>query len=208
FHGLTREKLQAVTPAEALAHPTWSMGAKITIDSATLMNKGLEIIEAHHLFGLPYERIEVVVHPQSIVHGLVRLRDGAVLAHLGAADMRVPISYALHYPQRVTVPAAALDLASAGALTFLAPDEDNFPALRLAREAGRRGDQATCALNAANEVALRAFLAGELPFLGISAVTEAVVSSVPGGNVATYEEAVAIDQWARAEAAKVCARFS
>ncbi|MCX8032940.1 MAG: 1-deoxy-D-xylulose-5-phosphate reductoisomerase [Thermoleophilia bacterium] len=197
FRGRKRDQLRAVTPEEALAHPTWSMGPKITIDSATLMNKALEIIEAHHLFGLSYEQIEVLVHPQSIVHGLVRLKDGAFVAHLGATDMRIPIAYALNYPNRTSVQAASLDLAAGVALEFFSPDEDTFPSLSLAREAGRKGDVATCALNAANEVAVEAFLGGELTFLGIWEVVQKVISESPGGSFGTYEEARWVDEWAR-----------
>ncbi|MGI8660116.1 MAG: 1-deoxy-D-xylulose-5-phosphate reductoisomerase, partial [Thermoleophilaceae bacterium] len=167
-----RTDLADVTPDQALAHPTWAMGGRITIDSATLMNKGLEIIEAHHLFGLPYERIDVVVHPQSIVHALVALADGASLAHLGHPDMRVPISYALHHPDRADVPVPTLDLASVGTLSFEEPDEETFPCLRLARQAGLQGGTAPCVLNAADEVAVAAFLAGELAFTGIAEVVE------------------------------------
>ncbi len=163
-----RTDLSGVTREEALAHPTWDMGGKITIDSATLMNKGLEVIEAHHLFGVPYERIDVVVHPQSIVHSLIHLNDGASLAHLGNPDMRVPISFALHYPDRADVPVKTLDLAEVGSLDFEPPDEDTFPCLRLAREAGAAGGTAPCVLNAANEVAVDAFLGGRLPFTGIA----------------------------------------
>ena len=151
---------------EALAHPTWNMGPKITVDSATLMNKGLELIEAHFLFDLPYERIEVVVHPTSVVHALVRLRDGAALAHLGYPDMRVPISYALTFPERAETPIEPLDLAAGLILEFSAPDEEAFPCLALARAAGEAGRTAPCVLNAANEVAVAAFLDGRLPFLG------------------------------------------
>src|SRR5919109_938356 len=165
-----RTDLDGVTREEALAHPTWDMGGRITIDSATLMNKGLELIEAHHLFGVPYDRIEVVVHPQSIVHAVVHLNDGATLAHLGYPDMRVPISYALHNPERADVPVPTLDLAELGALTFEAPDLDSFPCLRLAPEAAAAGGTAPCVLNAANEVAVHAFLAGDLPFTGIARV--------------------------------------
>lgn len=208
FLGRGRHELGAVTREQALAHPTWSMGEKITIDSATLMNKGLEVIEAHHLFGLPYERIEVVVHPQSLVHGLVRMKDGALLAHMGVADMRVPIAYALHYPLRVPVPAERLDLAGGKSLEFAAPDEDTFPAVRLARQAGAKGDAATCALNAANEVAVRAFLEGSLPFLGISEVVARVTEASPGGAFGTFEDAEAVDDWARREAADVCGKWS
>ena len=163
-----RTDLDGVTREQALAHPTWDMGGKITIDSATLMNKGLELIEAHHLFGVPYDAIDVVVHPQSIVHALVQLNDGASLAHLGYPDMRVPISYALHHPDRADVPVRALDLAELGQLTFEQPDTATFACLRLAREAAAAGGTAPCVLNAANEVAVHAFLAGELSFTGIA----------------------------------------
>jgi 1-deoxy-D-xylulose-5-phosphate reductoisomerase len=178
FRGLRREDLRGVTPADALRHPTWSMGAKITIDSATLMNKGLEVIEAHFLFALPYERIEVVVHPQSIVHGLVRLRDGALLAHLGQPDMRVPISYALTFPARAETPAARLDLERAFALQFEPPDTETFRCLALAREAGEAGGTAPCILNAANEEAVAAFLAGRAGFLDIDALVAAALDDV------------------------------
>ena len=189
--------LESVTPSEALAHPTWRMGPKITIDSATLMNKGLEVIEAHFLFGLPYERIEVVVHPSSVVHALVRLRDGAALAHVGYPDMRVPISYALTYPERAATPVAPLDLASGLILEFSAPDEEAFPCLALARAAGEAGGTAPCVLNAANEVAVEAFLAGELPFTGIPEVVERTLSSVSAPPAAGLDELVERDAEAR-----------
>jgi 1-deoxy-D-xylulose-5-phosphate reductoisomerase len=172
FRGRTRDELSDVTPEGALAHPTWSMGPKITVDSATLANKGLELIEAHFLFGLPYEQIDVVVHPSSIVHALVRCRDGAALAHLGYPDMRVPISFALTYPQRSATPVSPLDFASGLTLEFHAPDLETFPLLGLARTAGERGGTAPCVFNAANEVAVAAFLEGRLPFLGIAEVVE------------------------------------
>jgi 1-deoxy-D-xylulose-5-phosphate reductoisomerase len=178
FRGRARTELMQVAPAEALAHPTWSMGPKITVDSATLMNKGLELIEAHFLFDLPYERIEVVIHPTSLVHALVRFRDGAALAHVGHPDMRVPISYALTYPERAETPIAPLDLAGGLILEFSAPDEDAFPCLALARAAGEAGGTAPCVLNAANEVAVAAFLDGRLPFLGIPDVVERTLSSI------------------------------
>jgi 1-deoxy-D-xylulose-5-phosphate reductoisomerase len=178
FRGRTTDELKDVTVEEALAHPTWSMGGKITIDSATLMNKGLELIEAHHLFGTPYERIDVVVHPQSIIHSLTQLIDGATLAHLGYPDMRVPIAYALHYPERHDVPVKALDLVELGALTFEAVDEDTFACLRLAREAARASGTAPCTLNAANEVAVHAFLAGRISFLDIAAVIESTLEQL------------------------------
>ncbi|MEA2277499.1 MAG: 1-deoxy-D-xylulose-5-phosphate reductoisomerase [Solirubrobacteraceae bacterium] len=203
FRGRTRAQLREVTAAEALRHPTWDMGGKITIDSATLMNKGLELIEAHHLFGTPYDRIDVVVHPQSIVHSYVMLCDGAALAHLGHPDMRVPISYALHYPDRVDVPVRPLDLAEVGALTFEPVDTDAFPCLRLAREAALAGGTAPCVLNAANEVAVHAFLAGELDFLGIPAVIEAALERLPVEPVRAFETLYEADREARAVAAEL-----
>src|SRR5277367_1570404 len=166
FRGLRREELQDVTVTQALAHPTWAMGGKITIDSATLMNKGLELIEAHHLFGTPYEQIDIVVHPQSLVHGLIQLADGAMLAHLGPSDMRIAISYALHGGESVDLPIAPLDLAAVSELTFEAVDLEAFPCLRLAGEAARAGGTAPCVLNAANEIAVHAFLEGRLRFVG------------------------------------------
>jgi 1-deoxy-D-xylulose-5-phosphate reductoisomerase len=172
FRGRRADELKSVSREEALAHPTWEMGGKITIDSATLMNKGLEVIEAMHLFAVPLDSIDVVVHPQSIIHGLVQLNDGASLAHLGYPDMRVPISYALHYPERVDVPVPGLDLADLGQLTFEPPDEEAFPCLRLARDAARAGGTAPCVMNAANEVAVQAFLDGDMPFTGIPEVIE------------------------------------
>ena len=208
FRGHGPADLADVTKAQALAHPTWSMGEKISIDSATLMNKGLEVIEAHHLFGLAYDRIEVVVHPQSIVHALVRMTDGALLAHLGVPDMKVPIAYALYHPARAKLPVVPLDLASGVSLDFASMDEEVFPAVRLAREAGAKGDSCTCALNAANEVAVRSFLDGALPFLGISAVVEQVLEESSGGPVETYEEAVAADSWARKRAEVLCVRHA
>jgi 1-deoxy-D-xylulose-5-phosphate reductoisomerase len=205
FRGRTRDELRGVTREQALAHPTWSMGEKITIDSATLVNKGLEVIEAHHLFGLPYERIEVTVHPQSLVHGLVRLVDGALLSHLGCPDMRVPIAFALHYPERVHVATPKLDLAAGVSLEFGAPDEETFPAIRLARAAGAKGDRCACAFNAANEVAVRAFLDGRLSFLGISEVLEEVVGRSGEGSLGTYEDVAAVDSEARLMAERICA---
>jgi 1-deoxy-D-xylulose-5-phosphate reductoisomerase len=193
LRGRRRGDLAEVRPAEALAHPTWSMGPKITIDSATLMNKGLELIEAHFLFGLPYEDIEVVVHPSSVVHALVRLRDGAALAHLGYPDMRVPISYALTYPERSATPLQALDLAAGLILEFGPPDDEAFPCLSLARAAGESGGTAPCVLNAANEVAVGAFLDGELPFLGIADVVERTMAQIDCSPAGDLEELVAMD---------------
>src|SRR5947208_2550110 len=196
FRGRTRDELQNVTPDEALAHPTWNMGPKITVDSATLANKGLEIIEAHFLFGVPYDRIEVVVHPTSIVHGLVRFRDGAAIAHLGYPDMRVPISYALTYPERAPTPVAPLDL-TAGPLEFVEPDVETFRMLALAREAGERGGTYPCAYNAANEVAVAAFLDGRIGFLDIAALAADVLERVDGAAARDLAELGQADERAR-----------
>ncbi len=203
FRGRTRAQLEGVTVDEALAHPTWAMGGKITIDSATLMNKGLEIMEAHHLFAMPYERIDVVVHPQSIVHGLVVLADGAQLAHLGHPDMRVAISYALHDGESVDVPTRALSLSEVANLSFEPVDETAFPCLGLAREAAVAGGTAPCVLNAANEVAVHAFLDGRLAFLGIAAVIEATLERLPAARVRAFESLYDADREARAVAAEV-----
>jgi 1-deoxy-D-xylulose-5-phosphate reductoisomerase len=197
FRGRTREELESVTVEQALAHPTWDMGGKITIDSATLMNKGLELIEAHHLFGTPYQQIDVVVHPQSIIHGLIQLLDGATLAHLGYPDMRVPISYALHYPDRVEVPIEALDLVSVGSLTFEPVDEDTFACLRLAREAALAGGTAPCTLNAANEVAVHAFLDGRLGFLDIAEVIESTLDRLGAEQIHSFDALGEADTRAR-----------
>jgi 1-deoxy-D-xylulose-5-phosphate reductoisomerase len=197
FRGRRREELADVTPAQALDHPTWNMGPKITIDSATLANKGLELIEAHFLFGLPYDRIEVVVHPQSIVHALVRFRDGAALAHLGYPDMRVPISYALTYPERASTPVPPLDLAAGVTLQFESPDLDAFPLLRLAREAGERGGTYPCVYNAANEVAVAAFRIGRLGFLEIASVIEEALATVDGAPARDLAELGEADAEAR-----------
>jgi len=196
FRGRTHDELAGVTPEEALAHPTWSMGPKITIDSATLANKGLEVIEAHFLFGLPYDRIEVVVHPTSIVHGLVRFRDGAAIAHLGYPDMRVPISYALSYPARAETPVPPLDL-TAGPLEFSEPDEETFRMLPLAREAGERGGTYPCAYNAANEEAVGAFLEGRIGFLDIAALVEDALGHVDGAPARDLDELREADRRAR-----------
>jgi 1-deoxy-D-xylulose-5-phosphate reductoisomerase len=191
FRGRARDELASATVEEALTHPTWSMGRKITVDSATLANKGLEVIEAHWLFGLQYDRIEVVVHPSSIVHALVRFRDGAALAHAGYPDMRVPISFALTYPERAATPVEALDLVGL-TLEFVAPDTDAFPMLALAREAGQRGGTFPCAYNAANEIAVSAFLEHRIGFLDIAAMVEttlAEVSGAPAGDLSELEQA-------------------
>ncbi len=203
FRGRSAQELREVTIEQALAHPTWAMGGKITIDSATLMNKGLELIEAHHLFGTPYEQIDVVVHPQSIVHSLIQLCDGATLAHLGYPDMRVPIAYALHHPERVELPVKPLDLAALGSLTFEAPDLDTFACLRLAREAGEAGGTAPCILNAANEVAVHAFLNGRLRFHEIAEVIAHTLEAVPSGRIHAFQTLYAADRDARAAAGEL-----
>jgi 1-deoxy-D-xylulose-5-phosphate reductoisomerase len=197
FRGRNRSELEDVTPEDALAHPTWQMGPKITVDSATLANKGLEVIEARFLFGLPYDRIEVVVQPTSIVHALVRFRDGAALTHVGYPDMRVPISYALTYPERATVDLEPLDLASGLTLEFEPVDDEAFPLLGLARRAGERGSTYPCAFNAANEVAVAAFLEGRLPFLGIAEVVEETLEQVEGAPARNSEELIEADAEAR-----------
>jgi 1-deoxy-D-xylulose-5-phosphate reductoisomerase len=196
FRGRTRGQLADATVEDALAHPTWSMGPKITIDSATLANKGLELIEAHYLFGLPYDRIEVVVHAASIVHALVRFRDGAALAHVGVPDMRVPISYALTYPQRAATPVEPLPLAGL-ALQFEEPDLETFPLLRLAREAGERGGTFPCAFNAANEVAVAAFLSGRVSFTAIAELVERALAGVEGTAARDLADLVEADAAAR-----------
>ncbi len=197
FRGRTRDELANVTPDDALAHPTWNMGAKITIDSATLANKGLEVIEAHFLFGLPYDRIDVIVHPTSIVHGVVRFRDGASIAHLGYPDMRVPISFALTYPDRAATPIPSLDFASASPLEFFEPDVETFRMLALAREAGEKGGTYPCVFNAANEVAVAAFLEGRIGFLDIAALVEDVLARVDGAGAADLDELREADARAR-----------
>jgi 1-deoxy-D-xylulose-5-phosphate reductoisomerase len=192
-----RTELAGVSVEDALAHPTWRMGGRITIDSATLMNKGFEAIEAHHLFGVPYERIDIVVHPQSIVHSLVDLNDGATLAHLGHPDMRMPISFALNYPERADVDVPRLDLATAGELTFEPPDLETFPCLRLAREAGEAGGTAPCVLNAADEVAVAAFLEGRIAFTAIAEAVEAVLGEMPAQQVGHFDDLFEADAEAR-----------
>jgi 1-deoxy-D-xylulose-5-phosphate reductoisomerase len=200
FRGRSAAELAGVTIGEALAHPTWAMGGKITIDSATLMNKGLELIEAHHLFGVDYASIDVVVHPQSIIHALIHLNDGAALAHMGYPDMRVPISYALHWPERADVPVKPLDLPALGKLTFEEPDVGAFPCLRLAREAAIAGGTAPCVLNAANEVAVGAFLDGQLAFTGIAEVIERALADLPAEPVRHFADLYRADAAARARA--------
>ncbi len=192
-----RTDLSGVTREEALRHPTWEMGGRITIDSATLMNKGFEMIEAFHFFGIPYQRIRVVVHPQSIIHSLIDLNDGVSLAHLGYPDMKAPISYALHYPDRAALPLERLDLAAVGQLTFEEPDTETFACLRLAREAGEEGGTAPCILNAADEVAVAAFLADRIPFAGIADVVERTLDALPAVSVTHFNDLFECDAEAR-----------
>lgn len=200
FRESSLDAMAAATPEQAVAHPNWDMGAKISIDSATMMNKGLELIEAHHLFGLPPERVEVLVHPQSIVHSLVAYVDGSVLAQLGTADMRTPIAYTLAWPSRMTTPVKRLDLAEIGSLTFERPDETRFPALRLAREALIAGGTAPTVLNAANEVAVAAFLDRTIGFLDIASVVERTLQRVAAARIEGLEALWAVDREARARA--------
>ena len=199
FRTWSREAIATATMAQALRHPNWSMGPKVTIDSATLMNKGLELIEAHHLFALPSERIDVLVHPQSVVHGLVEFRDGSVVAQLGAPDMRIPIAHCLAWPERIDGPAPRLDLAKVASLTFEPPDLVRFPALALARAALEAGEAAPTILNAANEVAVAAFLDGRLPFGGIAALVEATLERAEGlgRELTRIEDALAVDHDSR-----------
>jgi 1-deoxy-D-xylulose-5-phosphate reductoisomerase len=199
FRGWSRDRLAAVTVAQALRHPTWSMGPKITVDSATLANKGLEVIEAHRLFDVPYDQIQVVIHPTSIVHSLVRFRDGAILAHLGLPDMRVPISYALTYPERKATSVAQLELADL-TLAFELPDTEAFPMLALAFEAGRRGGTAPCAYNAANEVGVASFLEERIGFVDIARLVEHTLDSVSGAPVVDLHGLIEADAEARTAA--------
>ncbi|MGC7879884.1 1-deoxy-D-xylulose-5-phosphate reductoisomerase, partial [Desulforudis sp. 1190] len=203
FRGTGLDRLSGVTPAEALRHPTWQMGAKITIDSATLMNKGLEVIEARWLFGVGYDNIEVVIHPQSIVHGMVELRDGTVIACLSQTDMRLPIQYALTYPERKPSVVNRLNFSELGQLTFEAPDTRRFPCLGLAYDAGRTGGTMPCVMNAANEVAVEAFLGGNLGFLRIPEVVTRVMEAHAAVSAPSLEEILEADRWARARASLI-----
>jgi 1-deoxy-D-xylulose-5-phosphate reductoisomerase len=200
FRTADRAAMARVTPAQAVAHPTWDMGAKISVDSATMMNKGLEIIEASYLFNMPEDRIDVLVHPQSVVHSMVEYADGSVLAQLGTPDMRTPIAYTLAWPRRMATPSRRLDLAAVGRLDFEPPDPERFPALRLARAALRRGGSAPAVLNAANEVAVEAFLAGRIGFLDIERVVEATLEHLPNVALETLSDVHNIDQQARRHA--------
>lgn len=200
FRGWTRDELRSVTKERALAHPTWNMGPKITIDSSTLMNKGLEVIEAHHLFAMPYERIEVVVQPQSAIHSMVEFSDGSVKAHMGTTDMRIPIQFALSYPERWDAPVEPLDFRMLGSLEFAEPDVETFRCLALARQAGETGGTLPCAMNAANEVAVAAFLAEECSFLDIPACVESVMEQTAVEQVESIEQLVEVDAKARVAA--------
>ena len=200
FRGRTRDELEDVTAAAALRHPTWNMGAKITIDSSTLMNKGLEVIEAHHLFAMPYDRISVVVQPQSAIHSMVEFTDGSVKAHLGTTDMRIPIQYALSYPERWDAPVEPLDFTKLGSLEFAAPDTDTFRCLALARHAGATGGTLPCVMNAANEIAVAAFLADGIGYLDIARCVEAAMDAHERDGVQRVEsldQLEEIDRWAR-----------
>ena len=197
FRGRTQAELQTVTRADALTHPTWQMGPKITVDSATLANKGLELIEAHFLFAQPYDRIEVVVHPTSVVHAIVRMRDGSSLAHLGYPDMRVPISFALTYPERAATSVEPLDFSEGLSLDFEPPDLETFPLLALARQAGESGGTYPCSYNAANEIAVEAFLAGRIPFLGLAGIVGETLAAVDGAPARDLDELAEADTAAR-----------
>jgi 1-deoxy-D-xylulose-5-phosphate reductoisomerase len=201
FRERSLEEMREVTPEQAVAHPNWRMGAKISVDSATMMNKGLELIEAHHLFHLPPDRIDIVVHPQSIVHSAVAYRDGSVLAQLGSPDMRTPIAYALAWPDRIETPAKRLDLPAIGRLTFEPPDERRFPALRLAREALMRGGGCPTVLNAANETAVHGFLDRQIGFLDIVETVEQTIEAIPPGPLESLEDVYNFDKMAREVAA-------
>lgn len=208
FRCRTMAEMAQVTPAQAVKHPVWAMGAKISIDSATMMNKGLEIIEASYLFAMPEAKIDVIVHPQSVIHSMVEYADGSVLAQLGSPDMRTPIGYALAWPERMATPAARLDLAAVAQLTFEAPDMVRFPALRLAREALKTGGTAPAILNAANEVAVQAFLENRLGFLDICAVNADIMSKIPAEALDSLEQLAAVDAAARAAAEQKIARLA
>ncbi len=203
FRDWTMEQLHAATPAQAIKHPNWDMGAKISVDSATMFNKGLELIEAHHLFPVGLDRLKIIVHPQSVIHSMVEYRDGSTLAQLGPSDMRVPIASCLAWPARMDTPLDPLNLAAIGELTFRAPDEERFPATRLCRLAAEAGGAAPAVLNAANEVAVAAFLAGKLPFTSIAVVVEQVLARYAPPPPGSLADVMAIDAAARAAARSV-----
>ena len=197
FRSSSLEEMRKVTPAQAVAHPNWDMGAKISVDSATMMNKGLELIEAYYLFGIPEDRIDILVHPQSIIHSMVTYIDGSVLAQLGTPDMRTPISYTLAWPHRMTAPSARLDLGQIATLTFETPDSERFPALTLAREALKTGGSAPTILNASNEVAVAGFLDGRLGFLDIPRVVAETLEKMPSGVIGSVDDVLSVDAAAR-----------
>ena len=207
FRTWTRGRMAGATPDQAMAHPNWDMGAKISVDSATLMNKGLELIEAHHLFAMPESRIEIILHPQSVIHSMVGYIDGSVLAQMGDPDMRTPIAYTLAWPERMPAPVERLDFAAVARLTFEAPDPERFPALRLARESLRSGGTAPTVLNAANEVAVSYFLKGALPFLEIAGVVERTLESLPVASLDSLDRVNEYDREARRVAESLVARM-
>ena len=208
FRTRSRAEMADITPAQAVAHPNWSMGAKISVDSATMMNKGLELIEAAHLFPVGLDRIEILVHPQSVIHSMVEYRDRSTLAQLGSPDMRIPIAHALAWPQRIATPCQPLDLARIGRLDFEAPDQDRFPALRLTREAAAAGGAMPAILNAANEAAVAAFLGGRIGFLDIAMIVEEVLNRYSAPTPSTIEDVLAADAGARAVAGDVMERLT
>ncbi|KKW91339.1 1-deoxy-D-xylulose-5-phosphate reductoisomerase [Sphingobium chungbukense] len=208
FRTRSREEMRGITPAQAVAHPNWSMGAKISVDSATMMNKGLELIEAAHLFPVGLDRIEILVHPQSVIHSMVEFRDRSTLAQLGSPDMRIPIAHALAWPERIATPCQPLDLARIGRLDFEAPDEERFPALRLTRQAAQAGGAAPAILNAANEVAVAAFLKGAIGFLDIAMIVEDVLNSYSAPVPRQIDDVLEADAQARNMAAQVMERLT
>lgn len=208
FRSWDRERMASATPGQAVAHPNWSMGAKISVDSATMMNKGLELIEAHHLFGLASDRLDILVHPQSVIHSMVEYVDGSVLAQLGSPDMRIPIAHALAWPERMETPAERLDLARIGELSFEAPDLARFPSLRLARSAMEAGGAAPTILNAANEMAVAAFLAGRIGFLDIAGTVEEALSRVNAAAPGSIADVIDIDRQAREKAGELMSKVA
>ena len=206
FRNHSREDMRLVTPSQAVAHPNWDMGAKISVDSATMMNKGLEVIEAYHIFGIPVERIEVIVHPQSVIHSMVSYVDGSVLAQLGSPDMRTPIAYTLAWPARMNTPSKRLDLEEIGSLDFEAPDPERFPALRLTREALKAGGSAATILNAANEIAVEAFLSDQIGFLDIASVVEDSMSDINYEPLRSIDDVFYLDDIARKTASELVSK--
>lgn len=206
FRNHSREDMRLVTPSQAVAHPNWDMGAKISVDSATMMNKGLEVIEAYHIFGIPVERIEVIVHPQSVIHSMVSYVDGSVLAQLGSPDMRTPIAYTLAWPARMNTPSKRLDLEEIGSLDFEAPDPERFPALRLTRETLKAGGSAATILNAANEIAVEAFLSDQIGFLDIASVVEDSMSDINYEPLRSIDDVFYLDDIARKTASELVSK--